>query len=243
MPSDSPQSQINDQELQFKKRARRRLVGAVALVLMMVVLLPMVLDDRSANAPQQPVIISIPSQDETEFVPQHQPKTAESTREVSVAPKPGPIETPSPAGNETPVVTPETGSQEVKPQEQKKQSEVKNADTKKVDTLKRAAEKPKIPVATDKPAESRTQPDEAVVSNDSDKPYYLQIGVFSDAVNVKQLEQKLMELKLKPYTEKISTDKGDKTRLRVGPFERKEQADSAASKVKTIGLNGFVSNK
>ena len=33
--------QSNEQEIQFKKRARRRLVGAIALVLLMVAVLPM----------------------------------------------------------------------------------------------------------------------------------------------------------------------------------------------------------
>lgn len=38
-----------DQGLSFKKRARRRLVGAIALVLLMVIILPMVLEDREKS--------------------------------------------------------------------------------------------------------------------------------------------------------------------------------------------------
>src|SRR4051812_11475092 len=67
MSLDSPQNQLNDQEIQFKKRARRRLVGAVALVLLMVAILPMVLDDRTNKAPPQEIAISIPSQEGSEF--------------------------------------------------------------------------------------------------------------------------------------------------------------------------------
>lgn len=59
--------QSDEQELQFRKRARRRLVGAIALVLLMITMLPMVLDDRSATLPQNEIAISIPAQDEEDF--------------------------------------------------------------------------------------------------------------------------------------------------------------------------------
>ena len=62
MAQDNSQPE-SDQELQFKKRARRRLVGAVALVLLMIILLPMVLEDRTAQTPKEDIVISIPSQD------------------------------------------------------------------------------------------------------------------------------------------------------------------------------------
>jgi DedD protein len=42
-----------DLELNIKKRARRRLVGAIALVLLMVIVLPMILKDRSAVTPAE----------------------------------------------------------------------------------------------------------------------------------------------------------------------------------------------
>lgn len=60
-------NQPSEQEIQFRKRARRRLIGAVALVLLMVTVLPMVLDDQEAQAPQPEIAISIPSQDGEDF--------------------------------------------------------------------------------------------------------------------------------------------------------------------------------
>ena len=63
MAQDNLQPQT-DQELEFKKRARRRLVGAIALVLLMIVVLPMILQDRTTQAPKQDVVVSIPSQDQ-----------------------------------------------------------------------------------------------------------------------------------------------------------------------------------
>jgi DedD protein len=277
MSSDS--SQAADLELQFKKRARRRLVGAIALVLVMLVVLPMVLDDHEHGAPQQAVTISIPSQN-AEFTTQA-PLKAPEPAPVQAAPSTV-VENPV---NEAPVVD-EPSKQEVKAinnsatspvvkeASEKKPSEAKKpVDTKKSEEIKKAEQakktddkkdKPAVesidktaidktvkakPNTTDKVNTSSDKPTveakntDAKVSEDSGKPYYLQIGVFSESVNVTQLQKKLSELKLKAYTEKISTDKGDKTRLRVGPFESKDQADHAAEKVKTIGLSGFVSNK
>ena len=50
---------ISDEELQLKKRARRRLVGAIALVLLIVVFLPMVLDNEPRPL-NQDIAITIP---------------------------------------------------------------------------------------------------------------------------------------------------------------------------------------
>ena len=51
---------ISDEELQLKKRARRRLVGAIALVLLVVVFLPMLLDSEPKPLNQDIAIIIPP---------------------------------------------------------------------------------------------------------------------------------------------------------------------------------------
>ena len=64
---------ISSEELQLKKRARRRLVGAIALVLIVVVFLPMILDNEPRPMSQD-IAINIPP------VPQElvaEPKPAE----------------------------------------------------------------------------------------------------------------------------------------------------------------------
>ena len=76
--------QINEQELQFKKRARRRLVGAVALVIVIITLLPMILHDRATKPLRQEIAISIPSQDGDELEVQDTPTKTLPTTETSV---------------------------------------------------------------------------------------------------------------------------------------------------------------
>jgi DedD protein len=52
----------------IKRRSRRRLVGAIALVLAAVIVLPMVLDPEPRTAPP-PVSVRIPGEDESAFSP------------------------------------------------------------------------------------------------------------------------------------------------------------------------------
>ncbi len=53
---------VSDEELQLKKRARRRLVGAIVLVTAVAVVLPMVLDSEPRPSSQS-IEIQIPSPD------------------------------------------------------------------------------------------------------------------------------------------------------------------------------------
>lgn len=206
MPPDQPL----EQEIQFKKRARRRLVGAIALVLLMVTILPMVLDDRAVKSPSQEIAITIPSQDGTEF----------SSKVVPVGP-----------------TVPEPAVSSLEPQPGKASAE-EAVPTKKAEPEK-SPEK-----SADKPAHAVTPKSEA------QKPlsgtaagggaYTVQIGVFSDSANVKKLQQKLQTLGYKSYTEMIDTPKGEKIRLRTGPFDSRELADNALTTIKGAGLSGLV---
>jgi DedD protein len=197
-----PQS---DQELQFKKRARRRLVGAVALVLLMIILLPMILQDRTAKAPKQDVVVSIPSLDQ---------------RLESEPVEPAPIQPVAPAAE----VSPPEVTAEIKPVE-----------TKPVEA----------PVTTNQPSPSvavapKAEPAKAETKAAASGNYFVQIGVFSDPEKVKQMQEKLSAKGLKSLDELIDTAKGKKTRLRVGPFEAKKDAESAMEKIKSLGLTGMI---
>jgi DedD protein len=59
----------------LKRRGRRRLVGAVALVLLAVIVLPMVFDPEPRRTPP-PVSVRIPGEDDSAFNPKAAPKPA-----------------------------------------------------------------------------------------------------------------------------------------------------------------------
>jgi len=68
----------------LKRRGRRRLVGAVALVLFAVIVLPMVFDPEPRNA-LPPVSVRIPGENDTPFNPK---SPAKSSRAEPTAPAP-----------------------------------------------------------------------------------------------------------------------------------------------------------
>lgn len=77
----------------LKRRGRRRLVGAVALVLAAVIVLPMVFDPEPRGT--APVSVRIPGEDETPFAPKPPPRKVEPAKKA---------ETPAPPAAEEFVV-------------------------------------------------------------------------------------------------------------------------------------------
>ncbi|MGB7815497.1 MAG: SPOR domain-containing protein [Methylotenera sp.] len=193
----------SDQEVTLKKRARRRLVGAIALVLLMVIVLPMILKDRTASPPQEKITITLPGEQQT--------VTPASDFDSSIVPTEPPVaETPEviePSTEAAPTPDPEAAT--VKPG---KEATVKET-----------------------PAKETSKPKDA-----ASQKFYVQIGVFSDEANVKQLQAKLSDLGYKSQTEKVNTPKGQKIRLRTQIFGDRNDAAIALENIKDAGLTGMV---
>ncbi|NCA26767.1 MAG: sporulation protein [Methylophilaceae bacterium] len=232
MAQDNSQPE-SDQELQFKKRARRRLVGAVALVLLMIILLPMVLEDRTAQTPKEDIVISIPSQDTQTLDNKAPDEKTPDTPAASQAVAPAPIQqevAPSAPANNSVAANANVAAETNKPTP----AEV---------TAKPEAPKPEAPKV--EPTKAATADNASDAKTEDKKPestgtYYVQVGVFSDPDNVKQMQDKLSTKGLKSRTELIDTAKGKKTRLRVGPFNSKKDAEGALEKMKSVSLTGMI---
>jgi len=96
---------ISDEELQLKLRARRRLIGAIVLVTVMVVVLPMVLDTEPGPVSQD-ITIRIPSTDAETFTTKVAPPPAPKAAETKAA---------RPKAEETTAVAPEAIKEKPKP--------------------------------------------------------------------------------------------------------------------------------
>ena len=212
-----PPNQVSDQELQFKKRARRRLVGAVALVLLMITVLPMILDDRADQAPQQDIEITIPSQEGADFTSKIVPLDPQESTETQVA--------------EVPLESPQPADDSASSQPDANATNPANAETAKAEP---PATDAKLKAVENKPADVKPADTEA------QSTFFVQIGVYSDASNVKKLQDKLQAQGYKSFTEKVTTSKGEKIRLRAGPFNSRFEAESALAKIKDSGLSGMV---
>jgi DedD protein len=68
----------------------------------------------------------------------------------------------------------------------------------------------------------------------------VQVGAFADAAKAREVRLKLEKAGLKTYTQVAETKDGKRTRVRVGPFATKAEADKAASKIKSLDLPAAI---
>lgn len=70
--------------------------------------------------------------------------------------------------------------------------------------------------------------------------FIVQVGAFSDETKVREARQKLERAGITTYTQVVQTKDGKRTRVRVGPFEGREQAEKASVKIKSLGLPAAI---
>ena len=68
----------------------------------------------------------------------------------------------------------------------------------------------------------------------------MQIGAFAEDVKVKEVRLKLEKAGFKTYTNVANTKEGPRTRVRVGPFTSKDEAEKIANKIKQLQLQPQV---
>lgn len=230
----------NDTQLQLKKRARRRLVGAVAFAGFAAVVLPMIMDQEPQPALQD-VEIRIPGQDDKPFAPKFAtaPPVAPAPVETPAAPAPPAVVKPAA------VPAPEAAKAVEKPA-------AKPAEKAPEKTPEKTPEKPAKPAET-KPAETASKSEAAraaaILAGQAQPPaasagqFVILIGAFADPANVKNLQSKLGELGIKVFTEPLESPQGRKIRVRAGPFASKDAAEKALEKMKRIGVSGVLAAK
>jgi DedD protein len=237
---------ISDEELQLKKRARRRLVGAIVLVSVVAVVLPMVLDSEPKQ-PSQKVDIQIPSTDSSATKSRASSvssSTSKSTAgdtsaKVDATPKSEPLPTPEPgAKSETSAKQePAAGS---KPDAANAAAEhpatgatATVAETKTAASVA-PAEKPK------ESATAKAAPKNGASAKTANGAYVVQVAALADAGKAKELQKRMASAGVKTYTEVITTSTGEVTRVRAGPYATKDAAEKARAQLKKAGLEGKI---
>lgn len=218
------QSSISDEELQLKKRARRRLVGAIALVLLAVIFLPMVLD-KEPKPVGQDIAIHIPSQESTPFKP-----SATTAPQLTPA---LPVEPPKAAESQPAV--PEAAKQQTdKPATE--HADVKSADVSVAEPHQKPATLP-LEKATPAPVAKHESASKV-------QGYVILLGAYASMDNAKQRQAKLNALGIRFYTEKIKAPGGDKLRVRAGPYVTRDEAEKVLGRLKSQGItDGVVAEK
>ncbi len=205
---------ISDEELQLKRRARRRLIGAVVLVAASVVVLPMVLDTEPRPVSQN-ITVRIPSPDSEAFTSKVAPAPASKKPEgKSAAPKADDrVSAAPPASKEAP----------------------------KAEAAPEAATPPKAakPKAPAKSAAKTAKPAPKAAGG----TFVIQVIALADAEKAQRMQESIAAAGIKSYTEVVKTVKGDVTRVRAGPFATREAAEKAREQLKSLGMNGNITTR
>lgn len=72
------------------------------------------------------------------------------------------------------------------------------------------------------------------------KSYGVSVGLFAVATNAERVQRQLEAAGLPVLSDPIESARGPLTRVRVGPFDSREQAQAAAQRVRALGLDARV---
>ncbi len=190
-------------------RARRRLIGAAALLLTVAIIVPMMLDPEPRPLNDN-IAIDIPSE-RTPFVPRLSLPPVPSPDNVPVAPPPDVAPVPAP------VPTPAPPKAEEPP--------MKAVDGKRVDEQRARA-------LLEGKAEAKAGAESAKAVR-----FVVQAAAPASETAARNLAERLKKTGLTPYTEKVETKQGARYRVRLGPYASRDQADDVRTRLKAQGIN------
>ena len=245
-----------DPTLPEKQRARRRLVGAIALVVAAIVILPMVLDSHPKPVTDD-IAIDIPNRPAT--VPSRVSDDSNDDTQAGVAPdRADASETAAGSGTAVAGIAPapaagatvkqgkaaQASSSPAAPtaskQTESKPTSAKQAQSDVASARSNAAQAGK---ATAVPAPSPAQADSGTPAAPPGARFALQLGVFADEARARGWETKLKAAGVPAYVEHRKQADG-KTRawLLAGPFADRAAASAAIAKVRDAGLTANTGN-
>jgi DedD protein len=68
----------------------------------------------------------------------------------------------------------------------------------------------------------------------------VQVGAYTEPAKLKEARLKVEKLGFKTYTQVVEVDGAKRTRVRIGPFATKAEADKAAARIKASGLPAAI---
>jgi DedD protein len=199
-----------------RTRARRRLIGAVVLLALGVAGFPLLFETQP-----RPVALDTPIElpaGKAGVAPARPPSA------VARAPLPvvteAPVETliePAPAPAPPPVSAPPPAPAPAP-----------------------AAPQVAVPPKPDDGTRARALLQGNAASDSKTARFVVQVGAYTEAVPLREARAKVEALGLKTYTQVIETEAGKRTRVRVGPFTSRDEAESAINKLKAAGMPGQI---
>ena len=263
--SDAPRAGTPDPVQAARTRARRRLIGAAALLGVGVVGFPLLFETQPRPIAVD-IPIEIPRKEAAPSLPLPPPRTAsaapatarvssgvvgersaEPPREPAAAvtrsePSPGTEPRKEPATPRSEAPAPPKPAP-VKP-------EARSDDGARARALlegqsarsapSATATKPAAVVATAEPSKAAAASAEANKPDGASGRFVVQVGAYGEANSARDMRQRVDKLGLKSYTQVVEIDGAKRIRVRVGPFVAREDAEKAAGTLKAAGLPAAV---
>ncbi len=232
---------ISEEELLLRKRARRRLVGAIVLVILSVIILPMIFDEpKTDKIEKQEMAINLPPQRRNAIVeppplPNEQLISKEALEKLTA-----PTESQSVSKNKP---TADDDGAESLPERKRMP----------IPGIKPKFEKPAVeakvttntsaPAPAPAPAPASIAAPASAVVTETPKNLVIQLGAFSDSAKAKQQLDGLIANGFNAYTESLKTANGEVTRVRIGPYTNRNTAESELKKLKKLGFEGVLTSR
>lgn len=225
----------------MRKRAKHRLIGAAVLVLIGVVGFPLLFDTQPRPIPVD-IPIEIPAKGTVKplVIPVPTAPAEKVTDAASLAPKEEIL-----SSIQVPDVV-ETAPTAIK-KEAKPDAKAEPKPEPKVEPKVEPKIASKVAVASDDAARASAllngktpSPAAKTVVAGEEGRVVVQVGAFADTAKAHEVRLKLEKAGLKTYTQVADTKDGKRTRVRVGPFVSRAEAEKAASKIKTLDLPAAI---
>ncbi|WP_244849795.1 SPOR domain-containing protein [Caballeronia sp. SL2Y3] len=222
-----------DPTLPEKQRARRRLVGAIALVLAAVIVLPMVLDSRPKPVADD-ISIDIPNRAAPAAKQSREANDADTQAGVAHDTPPAATDTANVAAGVTqpqPSASAPAATAQTKPEAK--------PESKPAPVAKEAAKPQAQPAAEKDTTASPASSAANTPSSPAGSRFVLQIGTFDDDTAAQNWVNKLKAAGVPAYLEhRQQSDGSSRALLRAGPFPDRASASAALVKVRQAGLAG-----
>ena len=233
----------SEERLQFKKRARQRLLGAIVLLVAAAIILPLLLD-KTPRPLNSDIVINMVQPASVGARPDGLPALSVPAPKT-VLPVPAMSLNPTQTVSQNAKTDNDRVSKPVQPVAANKMNLGKNAVDKtaphkisSVADTKKTLHGTVLPVSSEtigksQPAAVQGNPQ----ANDSHARYVVQLGAFSSVENVRQLRERLTAVGVNTYTENLSSGA---TRVRAGPFTSLAQADKTLARISMAGIQAQV---
>ena len=212
-------------------RARRRLIGAAVLVGIGIIGFPLLFETQP-----RPIAVDIP----IEIPPRERatpPVLPAPPAQGKPAPEPWPVitERAEPAASAA-AAAPKSAAAPLPAPPPLEAVPAKTAAAPAATPSDKAAEARRAQALLDGKPVAAVAPSKPASTDDKAARFVVQAGAYSNAAALREARQRVEKLGLKTYVQTVDTDAGKRTRLRVGPFASRDDAEKAAARIKDSGL-------